>query len=241
MIRVGWLQDDPGYVGGAELTANDLRASAPAEVEIVDCPAGDVTSGLDLYVVHNCMLYPATDQPAGKTVRFIHDERGPGPIDSEHRIYYSPLQRDRVGLPGELCPAPLDRKKFAANGNPRYGSVHIGTFGHHGKGQQLLSEWARKNGPLVVYGHGPLIPQGELIDYRGALDPAQVPDVLRQHRTFVHLPTDVEGYGRGVAEAWAAGCELVVNRNVGCLYWLENDPKALDTAAARFWELTLNA
>lgn len=238
MTCIGWLQDDPGYVGGAELTALDFLAAAPDDVEIVDCPPHHVKRGLDAYVVHNCMSYTDADRPKGRLVRFIHDERGPGPIDSDHRIFYSPLQRDHVGLPGEICPAPLNRARFKPNGKGR-GTVHVGTFGHFGKGQQLLAEWAQANEPVVVYGHGPLPPTGSAIDYRGAIAPEQVPEVLQSHERFVHLPTRVEGYGRGVAEAWASGCDLVINRNVGCLWWLENEPEALDTAAERFWEIVL--
>ena len=37
-MRVGWIADDPGYVGGAELTQAEFRAAAPEGVEVVDCP-----------------------------------------------------------------------------------------------------------------------------------------------------------------------------------------------------------
>lgn len=235
------MQDDPGYVGGAELTANDLRAAAPDHVQIVDCPPGQVEPGLELYAVHNCMFYTSKDRPDGKIVRFIHDERGPGPIDSKHRIFYSPLQRDWVGLPGRLCPAPLDRERFKPNGVEREGVVHVGTFGHPSKGQRLLAEYADRHGPVSVYGAGPFLPSGPNLKLCGPVAYEDVPGVLQVHERFVHLPTSVEGYGRGVAEAWATGCELVVNENVGCLWWLRNDPDALDTAAERFWELCLNS
>ncbi len=240
-MRIGWLQDDPGYVGGAELTMRDLAAAAPDGVELVDCPPGKISLGLDRYVVGNCMFYlPGALPRTSKIIRFVHDERGPGPIDSDHRVFYSPLQRDHLGLAGELCPAPLDRRVFCSNGNQRLGSIHIGTFGHHGKGQVGLAEWARRHGPLAVYGHGPFPPSGPGIEFRGSLAQEQVADVLQHAERFVHLPTVIEGYGRSVAEAYACGCELVDNKNIGCLYWLKEDESALDTAAERFWEYTLN-
>ena len=39
-MRVGWLHDDPGYVGGAELTMREFRDAAPKGVRVVDCPPG---------------------------------------------------------------------------------------------------------------------------------------------------------------------------------------------------------
>lgn len=243
MIQVGWLQDDPGYQGGAELTALELRQAAPDGVEIVDVMPDSVTEGLDVYVVHNCTQYTQGDSirlDSQKVIRFVHDLRGPGPIDSPHRIFYSALQRDHLKLDGELCPAPLDATRFHPNGDERDGSVHIGTFGHMGKGQHLLGEWAARNGPLTVYGHGPFPPAGANIDFRGEITHEQTPRVLQHAQRFVHLPATVEGYGRGVAEAWACGCELVVNHNVGCLEWIRHKPDMLETAAERFWTIVLN-
>lgn len=247
-MRVGWLQDEPQRLGGAELTASELRAVAPDGVKIIDCPPGEVAAGLDVYVVQNCMLYRPAEQPLdAPVVRFVHDHRGAGPIDANdasRRIFYSPLQRDRVGLDGIVLPAPIDVERFRPTRQirrHREGAVTIGTFGHMGKGQQLLCEWAAQHGPLVVYGNGPLIPGGPGIDYRGPLTPEQVPQTLWNFATFVHLPTEVEAFGRGVAEAWAAEMELVVNRNVGCLWWLQNEPDAMASAAQRFWDVVLDA
>jgi glycosyltransferase involved in cell wall biosynthesis len=247
-MRVGWLQDDPGYVGGAELTAQELRDAAPDGIEIVDCPPGGVVDGLDTYVVHNCMFYAADEQPRNApVVRFVHDPRGPAPIDADdasRRIFYSPLHRDRVGLDGIVLPPPINVDRYRPTRQirkHRSGAVALGTWGHPGKGQVLLAEWAAHNGPVAVFGAGTCIPQGPGIDYRGAVRPEDVQAVLWDHRTFVHLPTEVEAFGRGVAEAWAAGCELVVNRNVGALYWLEENPGAMATAAEDFWQVVLDA
>lgn len=248
---VGWLADrgtHDGMLGGAEYTAQELLAAKPEGVEVVDCPPGAVTRGLDVYVVHNCWTYTRQDLRAlrdGPVVRFVHDHRGPGPVDASSdklRIFYSPLQRDRVGLAGHLIPAPIDLERFAPpEGVERSGPVTIGTFGHMGKGPHLLAEWAQRQGEtLVIYGHGPCVPQAACIDYRGPIAPEAIPATLWQFRRFVHLPTEVEAFGRGVVEAWAAGCELVINENCGCLHWIRNDPAAIETAAAEFWGVVLD-
>jgi hypothetical protein len=62
MTRVGWLADEAGYIGGAELTTAEFRAAAPEGVEIVDCPPGAVVKGLRRYVIQNCVLY-TTERP----------------------------------------------------------------------------------------------------------------------------------------------------------------------------------
>lgn len=242
------MQDDPSRLGGAELTAKELRAAVPDGVEIVDCPPGDVAAGLDVYAAHNCMLYQPEEQPLdAPVVRFVHDHRGPGPIDADdasRRIFYSPLQRERVGLDGLVLPPPIDLERLRPTRQirrHREGAVTIGTFGHMGKGQQLLCEWAAQHGPLVVYGNGPLVPAGPGIDYRGPLDPERVPQTLWNFATFVHLPTEVEAFGRGVAEAWASGMDLVVNGNVGALHCLTETPDAMATAAEDFWRVVTGA
>src|SRR4051812_1558586 len=56
-MKVGWLADAPGYVGGAELTQAEFRAKAPKDVEVIDCPQTGVVVGLDAYVIHNCATY----------------------------------------------------------------------------------------------------------------------------------------------------------------------------------------
>jgi len=64
---------------------------------------------------------------------------------------------------------------------------------------------------------------------------------MARYQTFVFLPTVIEPFGRTVAEAWAAGCEIVTNGLVGARYWLEENPDALDTAAEDFWGVVLDA
>jgi hypothetical protein len=52
----------------------------------------------------------------------------------------------------------------------------------------------------------------------------------------VFLPTVIEPFGRLVAEAWAAGCEIVDERARRRAYWIEENPEAIETAAEDFWK-----
>ena len=105
--------------------------------------------------------------------------------------------------------------------------------------RHLLDEvLARENGPVVAFGTGPFYPGGPNVDYRGPVPYAQLPELLWQFETFVFLPSTLEPFGRVVAEAHAAGCEVWTNRNVGAMEWLGTP--GLRNAAEDFWKLVCN-
>jgi glycosyltransferase involved in cell wall biosynthesis len=150
-----------------------------------------------------------------------------------------PWLRWRVTAPVAYVPSAVDLAPFrAARREERAGNVWLGRL-ERGKGLDAALRWAEERGEaLDVYGFGSLATQ---LDgqpwYRGALEHERVAEVLGTARRFVHLPTAPDACPRTVIEAWAAGCELVVNRNVGTLWWLEHEPEALENAAERFWEV----
>ena len=247
-MRLGWLTDPVGYVGGAELTQQEFRAAAPEGVEIIDCPPGAVEVGLDGYVANNVVHYTAEDivQTDGALIWYHHD-LSPW-IRSEVRewldvrathIYCSPAQRDRYGTSGPCIPPALDLDRYRPTRQAkrnREGAVSIAQWRNPGKGAQRIVEWAAENEPIDVYGPGDFIPAGDGIDYRGELAADGVASVLLNYATFVFLPTELEPFCRTVAEAWASGCRLVVNRQIGALWWITEAPEKLQTAAENFWE-----
>jgi hypothetical protein len=46
----------------------------------------------------------------------------------------------------------------------------------------------------------------------------------------------VDSFSRTTVEAWYAGCALIVNGNVGGVYWMQNDPSAIEHGADLFWQ-----
>lgn len=230
-----------GNVGGAELTMREFADAAPE-------PLVESLEDAAIVVVGNCVGFGMELAKAliGKRVVWYHNDLSPhintdlkGWLDHHAtHIFCSPLQRDKYGLDGHLIPPAidLDRFRLSTNGS-REGAVSIGSWQNPMKGQQSLLEWAVENGPVDVYGNGPFIPRTPPLDYRGPLDPDDVPGVLARYETFVHLPWAVEPFGRCVVEAWASGCGLVVNRQVGACYWIQEGAWALDEAAERFWEV----
>jgi hypothetical protein len=249
MTRVGWLVDEGGTVGGAEFTQAEFRAAAPAEVEVVDCPPGGIEN-CDRYVVQNCVTYRDLGDframEGAPVTKYWHDVGpwlAPGVREwlnaNARNVCCSPLQADHMRLAdAELVPPPVDLQPFidAAEGvnGERKGAVSIGSWRNHGKAPHRAAEWGAQHGGVTFFGNGPLAPPGCV-----EVPPAGMPAILSGFETFVFLPTVIEPFGRIVAEAWAAGCELVVNAHVGATHWLTEDPGAIDTAAIDFWDLVL--
>lgn len=253
-MRVGWLQDDHGYFGGAEMTAAEFRAAAPEHVVIVDCPSGDeVFPSCEVYLVHNAVQYSAEQLErnlAGVRVikyahdLFLHDFHGSREWLAQHAewIFCSPGQRDqmlnRLGVSGEVVPPALNlvkpSRQVRRNGE-RKGTVSIAQWRNPGKGARQLAEWALANGPVDVYGPGDFAPGGSGVIHHGEIDPQVVPTTLMGYERFAFLPVDYEPFCRTAVEAYYAGCELVINDLIGARYYLEEDPAALETAAADLW------
>jgi hypothetical protein len=250
-VRVGWLCDDPGYIGGAELTQAEFKAAAPEGVEIVDCPPGRIAAGVDRYVVHNCVHYSLADVRATvgtPVVRYLHDVWPHGDpevrrhiLDTATLIFCSPLHLERfphkINPHALTIPPALDLASFKPNRQTkrhRKGNCSIAQWRASSKGAHLLAEWADANGTVDVYGEG-LRASGNLHPH-GPLAPSDVAQTLWRYERFVFLPCALEPFCRTVAEAWAAGCEIVTNRYVGALHWIEKEPEKLETAAEDFWE-----
>jgi hypothetical protein len=231
-VKVGWLADDPGYVGGAERTQAEFRSAVPKGVEVVSCPAGHIVPHLDRYVIHNHRSYESL--PHGPRV-FYHHDIHPNSEAGTH-IYCSPIQRERMGGKGECIPPAINLELIRQVGQghklmvgERKGAIWLGMHPNHpGKGVDLALEWASGNGGLDIYGNQ--APNGG-VRYE------DVPRLLARYKTFVHLPRALEPFGRAVVEAWAAGCELVLNRKVGARYWIEENQRGLQTASRDFWRV----
>jgi hypothetical protein len=247
-MRVGWLVDHAGMIGGAELTQQEFRDAAPDQVDIIDCRPGEIEN-CDLYVVQNCVQYDADDinkVTRKPTVKYWHDvgpHLKPGVMDAlkpARHICCSPIQAEHMGITATYIPPPVDLSRFeaaAANMNGgRSGTVSVGSWRNYGKAAHKAAEWAQANGASIdFFGDGMFRPQGsEGVPYD------QMPELLARYERFVFLPMVLEPFGRLVVEAWAAGCEVITNNLAGARYWIEHDPDAIDTAAADFWALVLS-
>lgn len=250
-MRVGWLSDDAGYVGGAEMTQQEFVLAAPDEVKIVQCPPGGVERGLDRYVANNVVTYRVEDFDGLERVTWYHHDLSPF-IDPAVRdwlnanaqhVFCSAFQRDRYGIDGMCIPPALDLSPFKPPRQQRHvkreGVCSIAQWRSMGKGPHLLADWANENRtPVDCYGDGEVVPHSPYIDFKGALPHHLVAQTLWRYETFVFLPADPEPFCRSVAEAHAAGCEVVTNRLIGAVEWL-SQPDKLASAAEDFWAVVL--
>lgn len=262
-MRVGWLYDEgnaDGTKGGAEYTQREFRDCAPAGVEVVDCPAslGVALPDVDCFVVHNCVGYSREVIPAlanKPVVRYIHDAWPHGDpvlrtwlLEHAQLVFTSPLHEQRFPWgwadDSKLCPPALELAAFTlARREKREGTVWLGHFMNAGKGVHRAVEWAEHaNCGIDFYGEGPYAPtESGHVTVKGPVRYDDVPSVLGRYERFVMLPDVVEPFGRGVVEAWAAGCDLIVNGLVGAAWWIQSDPEALECAGERFWRIVEGA
>lgn len=243
---VGWLADAgnaDGTLGGAELTQAEFCQAAPEGVEVVGCPPGGVVDGLDAYVVHNCVSYSPDDLNFDAPAYKYHHDTGPHispevweQLSRARHICCSPLQRAKMGLIAALIPPAVDLEPFrkaAQNAGERRGAVAVGPWMNPAKCPEAVAQWAKHNNLSITFlGGGPYAPPGS-----APTSYEQMPEALARFKTYVHLPRELEPCGRTALEAWAAGCEVVVNSLVGARHWIADEPEKLESAAQDFWAL----
>jgi len=206
-VTIGWLEDNIGYTGGAEMSGAALRAAAPDWVrEIIPCPPNKrpPTDEIDLFYIANQTTYDArwAEELALKPiVKQVRDPWYSGSAQlrrwlleaSELLIFSSQVQVDAFDYPFngpyEIVPVPLDLQPFRDAALPpgeRHGNVFVGRCDVF-KGAHAAVDWALRNlEPLDLYG--------------------------------------------------AAGCELVTKGRIGALEWIENRPEDLERGAEMFWD-----
>lgn len=254
-MRIGWLSDIPPFLGGAELVERDLIAAKPDGVEIVPCPPDAISQEVDGYVIHNCTSYKwfhAQELAKKPIIKQVHDVWMQGDFDlrtwlcqnAALMIFGSPLHREQaqyyVNCPTALLPVAMNLAEFKRLAMPdflRRGFCWIGRF-DTGKGILETIQWAKEQGLEVdYYGYGYHLPQvKETGRYKGELKPDEVPSIMALYEALILCPIDVEPFGRVVAEAWANGLDLVVNDNVGAMWWINNAPDQIEKGAAMWWD-----
>lgn len=252
-MRLGWLQDpETEIVGGAELSCRELLAHVPDGIEVVPCPAGAVDPTCDEYAIFNCFSYgiEIIGQLRGKPiVKFVYDVWPHGDArvrdwllrEARVVVMQTPLQRAafewKVTAPVVLMPPAMDLSPFRRPRNSQSaGTLWLGRI-HVNKGVLEAIEWAKEHGPVDFYGAGGVLPPEPNVRHLGQVPPDEVPALLSRYEKFLFLPREVDPCPRSVFEAWAAGCELVVNERVGSMYWIREHPDEVESGAARFWEL----
>ncbi len=268
MVTIGWLKDNPGFIGGAEVSWGMLLDDKPFDIELIYCPPNKrpPRDEIDAYIVQNNVSYDARwiEELALKPV--IKQVRDPWAVgnarlrrwlldNSALLIFNSPVQLEWFGfpvgpdVPVRLIPPPIHVSEFGAAALPYeerdIENLFVGRVGPT-KGAHLAIDYALRTGQgldLVGdvvrgsrFGNLP-----DSIRLHGFVPPDKMPKWYGRAKSFILHPTWVESFGRVVAEAWAAGCELKVEGRVGALWWIENRPYDIARGSDLFWSAVRDA
>jgi glycosyltransferase involved in cell wall biosynthesis len=249
-------------MGGAELTQKGFRQCAPPHIQILSSHPEEIPTDVDGYVVHNCTEYSASLIPllsSKPVIKYHHDLWPHGDhalrafiCDYALQIYtsephYNWFRKCWTGRSDyHLVPPYINysiwrqAKTEEADSPPLGDACWFGRFFPE-KGIKQVEEWAEENEKVVAfYGSGPSKPRpSEFVRLAGSIAYGDLPPIIAQYATMIHLPLEREPFGRSVAEAHAAGLEIVTNGRVGARWWIENQPHQLDeeNTGRAFWHL----
>lgn len=165
-------------------------------------------------------------------------------------IFSSPPQMEDVrrrypfDRPTKIMPVPVNLEPFKEAARPmneRQGAVFVGRVDVF-KGAPTAIDWAiRTETALTIIGDNRYMKFGQLppwIKIAGQIPYERMPQVLGKAKTYIAVPEWPEAFGRSVAEAWAAGCELRLEGKIGAQWWIENEPERLghEGPVNEFWD-----
>ncbi len=260
MVKIGWLQSDIGIQGGAEMSCGALMAFAPEWVEGYICrPNRRPPRDLDAFIIQNSTTYTQRwieELSLRPVIRHIRDPWFAGDAvlrrwlldNAALLIFSSPPQVDAFAYPFKAphitIPVPVDLAPFKEAAKPhdeRAGTVFVGRVDIY-KGAHRIIDWAIRTGePLKLVGNNNYMGFGDLpdsIEFMGQVPYGDMPELLGGAKRYIALPEWPEAFGRSVAEAWAAGCELLIEGRVGAQWWIDNEPERIGFAGpiAEFWD-----
>jgi glycosyltransferase involved in cell wall biosynthesis len=110
--------------------------------------------------------------------------------------------------------------------------LYLGRLSREKGVDTLLSVWKEPQGRLVVVGDGPDGPRLRAmappdVEFRGAVPPAEVAEVLRRARALLVPSKWYEGEPRAVLEAYASGVPVIVSDIGGLPHLVEHDASGL--------------
>ncbi len=257
-MKIGWMQDRVGFVGGTEISCETLIKNAPDWIdEIHLCEANKRPPEVDLFIIQRGVSYDSRWIEVLQDTPFVLHLRDPWTVgdpvfkrwaldnaktiifNSPNAIKYFvfPVDQEKIAL----VPPPVDVAKFkAASQEERRGNIFVGRVGPT-KGAHIAVDYAIRTGEQMdFYGQNSGLYEYENlprnITFHGFTDYNKLPQIMGKAKTFHLYPMWVETYGRVVVEAWAAGCDLMVEGNVGALWWIEHQPDLIPHGIKIFWD-----
>lgn len=255
-------------ISGSYLTAPH---NVPDGVEVVMCRHDRrPPAGIDAFVLTNVITYDShhwIEELEGKTViKHFRDPWHPGDVifrrwvlDHAALVIFNSMMAAR-SCPWPMrsrdtrftvVPPPVDLAWFRSKALPpeeRDGNIFVGRI-DFAKGAHRAIDWALANDePLDLYGEMNPQFQGLItgipgnIRFHNQQPYDSMPMIYGKAKRFVFLPGAEESYSRTTVEAWAAGCELVIDESkIGATEWLKGDTSVIDKDAAitAWWDVVL--
>lgn len=258
--KIAWLNDFKIF-GGSEETQNRLLEISPYKTYFLT--SKEFNTNYDLYILNNFRTFTKEQIDficENKFIAYWHDvlfEDGKQikkiKDNALANIFLSPLHKDvfevKYGLVGDnthIIP-PIFSPKQPTTKKGREGVCYYGSIWPH-KGIDNLLLWARNNKTVIdFYGDGNSIlveqlKQSKYANYMGFADRS----VLTNYQYFIHLPDEIEAFGRSCFEAYLAGCHILHNNKIGAFTfdWDYDDRgNTLDTCIKKgncFWDTIQN-
>lgn len=264
-VTIGWLTDRPPFTGGTEISSKILLDAVPDGIEVVQCPPHKRPLPVDAFIIQNCISYGQCwiEELAKKPViKQVRDRWHVGdPVlrrwlldESRVLIFSSPLHLENfpyeVDTRFELVPPPVDVERFkravARSTQDRRGNIWLGRI-HPAKGIGPAIDWAIRNKEAIdFYGYFGYQGGNNLVTpgfayYQGPYTQDELPDLLARYERFIFMPVEPEAFSRTTVEAWASGCELVLDGDIGALWWMHQRPGDIARGSELFWEVVQNA
>lgn len=251
------------HPGGADLTLKRLMETAPKQIEISWLRVSNALQWnyRQHLVVANTRSMPNVELEGlleGKKYVKLHFDYGYVSLkiirEAKLLIYMSPKHRDdNLGRFAELSthvmPSLVNPDEFYPGDKPGTGYIWIGGYSRQ-KGIRNLWEYAENNEIHIdCYGHGTPRIYLELSEYCHIKDPVpyeEMPELLRQYRTLIHLPKGHEAGSRIFIEAVLSGLQIRTNQFEGDLSYDEpynktKWEKRLREGPGAFWEAAIKA
>lgn len=253
MVKVGWMVDPGLPRAGMVLSVDAFAAASPHEL-VLCYPNRRPPRYLDAFVLHGDLFNRRWISVLREKPFMAHRHggwHGGDPImrrwvleNAALVTFNSPKQRElfryAVDVPFDFVPLPIDIDSFMVT-TPvgREGTIFLGLIAA-AKGISYTVDWAMRNQhPIDFYGEILFRGNEKLIEppctYCGGVDYERVPALLGRYNSFIFQPYEPDLYSRTVVEAYAAGCDLILEGDEQALWdWLDLD--ACRTAASTFWQ-----
>lgn len=263
--KVAWISDRkfPDYDGGAEKVDYMIRELGKKLGLQIDHHTENPGDGYDAYILGNTHLWPPEKivdmMNFKKFAYFRHDplvrDYTWHLVKQAHVMIFPspglrPFYETRIPLTRVMYQpwASIEEEwnKYALSPMKEDHILYIGDLNRY-KGIQNIMRYATDHPEMKfkIYGRNieNVVFNQPNIQYFGWLPENKIPEILGKAKTWIQLPGMIDPFPQMFIKAYLSGCEIIVNKNLGCLSykdWDWNNPedikKKLKEYQDTFWQ-----